>query len=190
MQPSASRAARLIAIGGLSGTGKSTLSRGLAAAMIGDGVLLRSDVERKAMFGVRETTRLGAPGYTAAVTVDVYSRLVAKADAALARGAIVIVDAVFARSSERTLIEAVAACRDVAFVGLWLELDVATRVARVQGRTNDASDATAEIAVRQAAFDIGAVMWHRIDARRDVAMILADAHQLIAQQTRPLRDKG
>ncbi len=187
MPSSAPPAARLIAIGGLSGTGKSTLSRGLAAASPGDCVWLRSDVERKMMFGVPETTRLGAHGYTPAVTVDVYSRLVAKADAALARGTVVIVDAVFARAGERSIIEAVAACRDAQFVGLWLELDVAKRVARVQGRTNDASDATAEIAMRQAAFDISAVLWHRIDAGRDVAMILADAQHLLASQTETLR---
>ena len=48
---------RMVAVGGLSGTGKSTLAAALAAD-IGPSpgaVHLRSDVERKAMLGVEET---------------------------------------------------------------------------------------------------------------------------------------
>ena len=58
---------RMVAVGGLSGTGKSTLAAALAAD-IGPSpgaVHLRSDVERKAMLGVEETHRLGPEAYTA-----------------------------------------------------------------------------------------------------------------------------
>ena len=51
---------RLIAVGGLSGTGKSVLARALAphVAPAPGAVLIRSDVERKAMFGVAQTEKL------------------------------------------------------------------------------------------------------------------------------------
>src|ERR1700733_7460707 len=79
---------RLVAVGGLSGVGKSALA-GVLAPEIGraPGALwLRSDVERKAMFGVDETVHLPALAYAGAVTHDVYDRLVAKARIALQAG--------------------------------------------------------------------------------------------------------
>src|SRR5262249_30671951 len=65
----------LIAIGGLSGTGKSTLSA-LVAPCIGPapGALhIRSDVERKRLFGVPETQRLDCAHYRIGTAQRVYS---------------------------------------------------------------------------------------------------------------------
>ena len=55
----------LIAVGGLSGTGKSMLARALAPALppLPGAVVLRSDVERKTLFGARETERLPETAY-------------------------------------------------------------------------------------------------------------------------------
>ena len=72
---------RLVAVGGLSGVGKSALA-GALAPEIGraPGALwLRSDLERKAMFGIEETVRLPASAYSSDVTRDVYERLIDKA---------------------------------------------------------------------------------------------------------------
>lgn len=154
---------RLIAIGGLSGTGKSTLARALAGRLPG-ALLLRSDVERKLQFGVAETSRLGPEGYTPEVTEHVYRALAEKAAAALSGGRIVIVDAVFARPGERTAIEAVARTTTAPFLGLWLEAPQSIQIERVEARRGDASDATADIVTRQAAYDLGDITWHRIDA--------------------------
>lgn len=154
---------RLIAIGGLSGTGKSTLARALADRLTG-ALLLRSDVERKLQFGVAETSRLGPESYTPEVTERVYRALAEKAAAALSGGRIVIVDAVFARPSERTAIEAVARTTAAPFVGLWLEAPQSVQIERVEARRGDASDATADVVARQAAYDLGDMAWHRIDA--------------------------
>ena len=54
----------LVAIGGLSGTGKSALARALAPFLAPEpgAVVVRSDVERKILFGVDETERLSAGG--------------------------------------------------------------------------------------------------------------------------------
>lgn len=159
------RGARLVAVGGLSGTGKSTLARALLA-QIPNAVLLRSDVERKLLFSVAETVRLGAEGYTPDATRRVYSTIAEKAAAALADGRHVIADAVFARPEERAAIEAVAAAANADFIGLWLEAPHDVQIARVEARRGDASDATAAIVARQATYDLGTLTWHRIDASR------------------------
>jgi uncharacterized protein len=56
------RSCRLVAIGGLSGTGKSTLAAGLAPSL--GARILRSDVIRKQLFGVAPETRLATRAYT------------------------------------------------------------------------------------------------------------------------------
>src|SRR5207244_1263522 len=55
------RSCRLVAIGGLSGTGKSTLAAALAPSL--GARVLRSDVIRKQLFGVALETRLPAGAY-------------------------------------------------------------------------------------------------------------------------------
>ena len=95
---------RLVAVGGLSGVGKSALA-GALAPEIGraPGALwLRSDVERKAMFGVDETVHLPASAYASDVTRDVYDRLLVKARTALQAGQSVLIDATFAAAAERS----------------------------------------------------------------------------------------
>ena len=78
----------LIAIGGLSGTGKSVLARTLAGDVqpAPGAVLLRSDVERKMLFGARETERLPPEAYSARATEKVYASLGEKAHRIIAAG--------------------------------------------------------------------------------------------------------
>ncbi|MBI3705736.1 MAG: AAA family ATPase, partial [Rhizobiales bacterium] len=103
-------APKLIAVGGLSGTGKSLLTRALAAELppAPGAVWLRSDVERKAQFGVAETERLPQASYARAATAKVYDALTDKARRVLAAGHSAIVDAVFADPAERAAIEQAA----------------------------------------------------------------------------------
>jgi uncharacterized protein len=154
----------LIAVGGLSGTGKSVLARDLAPDIPPSpgAVVLRSDVERKALFGVGGTDPLPAEAYAAEATAKVYTTLGEKARRVIAAGHSAIVDAVFARSSERAAIAAVA--QGLRFRGLFLTADLATRVARVSARSGDASDADAGIVRQQESYDIGALDWTEIDA--------------------------
>ncbi len=156
----------LVAVGGLSGTGKSALARALAPAIepAPGAVLLRSDVERKALFGKAETEPLPAAAYTPTTTLRVYCTIADKARRAVAAGHSAIVDAVFATPSERDGIETSAAALGVPFHGLFLVADLDTRLARVGGRRGDASDADAAIARAQESYELGTLGWTRIDA--------------------------
>ena len=76
-------------------------------------------------------------------------------------------------------IAAVARGAKVAFEGLFLTADTATRVARIGTRSNDASDADAAIARQQETHDLGALDWDRVDASGTPADTLARARAAI-----------
>jgi uncharacterized protein len=172
----------LIAVAGLSGTGKSTLARALAPGIgpAPGAVHVRSDLERKSLFSVDETTRLGLDAYTSAAGERVYAILCEKMRHVLAAGHAGIVDAVFARPEERAEIERVAADLGVPFRGLWLEAPSDALLARVAGRTGDASDATPGVVRQQLEFDIGTLSarWRRVDASGSQATTLEKVKQL------------
>jgi uncharacterized protein len=153
---------RLIAVGGLSGTGKSLLARALAPHLdpAPGAVLLRSDVTRKKLFGLAETERLPRQAYAPEVTARVYAALAAKARRIVGAGHSAIVDAVFATPQERAAIARAGA----GFRGLFLVADLATRLSRVGTRTGDASDADGTIARAQEHYDLGPIDWRQIDA--------------------------
>jgi aminoglycoside phosphotransferase family enzyme/predicted kinase len=156
----------LVAIGGLSGTGKSVLARGLAGLIepLPGAVIVRSDVVRKHLFGARETTALPESAYRPEATKRVYEMLSSTAQRVLAQGCSVVLDAAYLLEAERMEIEGLAATHGARFVGLFLTADLATRLARIEGRKGDASDATRDVALKQETFAIGTVNWHMIDA--------------------------
>ncbi|MDO8535367.1 MAG: AAA family ATPase [Xanthobacteraceae bacterium] len=172
---------RLVAIGGLSGTGKSLLGAALAPlfAPAPGAVHLRSDIERKRLHGAGEFERLPPQAYGAEATERVYARLAALAKRAVEAGHSAVVDAVYAEPGERAAIERMAAAAKVDFHGIWLDADLQSRVARVGARRADASDADAEIARAQESYDPGEIRWHRVDAVGNPAEILQAARRAL-----------
>jgi aminoglycoside phosphotransferase family enzyme/predicted kinase len=168
----------LLAIGGGSGTGKTTLARALAPGLQGPApgaVILRSDVIRKELFGRPATERLPAKAYTSGISTRVFATIAERAAACLAAGHSVIADAVYGQPEQRAGIEAVAAAVGVPFRSVWLDAPLAARLDRVTRRTGDASDADAVVVHRQAeSIDNGAVHWRRIVADRSAAEIAAE----------------
>ncbi len=168
---------RLIAVGGLSGTGKTTLAAALAPQVPpAPGALhLRSDVMRKRLAGVGELDRLPPDAYTPAASARVYHALALLAQRALRAGHSVVVDAVFARPEERAAFEQAAAALGVAFDGIWLEAVPELLKSRVAARKGDASDATPEVVERQRGYEVGAVAWRRVAAMGTADEVLAAA---------------
>ncbi len=173
----ASEQARVIAVGGLSGTGKSTLGRGLAP-LLGNApgaVIVRSDVTRKRLAGVSAETRLPASAYAPEMDEQVYHSIIAVARDVAAAGRTVIVDAVFARPEQRHAIRRAAASAGSAFAGLWLRASPETLKSRVATRQSDASDAGPEVVEAQLGYDAGAIDWIELDAGGSAAETLGAA---------------
>ena len=152
---------RLIAIGGLSGSGKSTISYQIAPKLTGGlgAILLRSDVTRKRLFGVAPETRLPPDAYRVEVSRRVYRRLLRAGGRALRAGVATIIDATFLSIDERKRIEELAEVSEVPFVGIWLECDADELRRRVSARGGDASDAGIAVLEAQLERDAGPGDW-------------------------------
>jgi hypothetical protein len=176
---------RLIAVGGVSGTGKSSLAYGLAPAIgaVPGARVLRSDVIRKRLFGVALTERLPPAAYDSKVTARVFDRLRDLAARILAAGYSVVADAVYARPAEREALAEVARQAGVPFTGFWLEAPTPLLEQRIAARRGDASDATVAVLRQQLTNDIGVMTWHRLDASGDAAGLLAAARRVLAQSS-------
>jgi hypothetical protein len=155
----------LIAIGGVSGTGKTVLARDLAPGIgpCPGAVHLRTDTERKA--------QAGAVDYAPAARGMVYDRMLARADHLLAAGRSVVLDGTFLDEAQRKAAEGLAvglAFRSgVGFCGLWLTAPQSTLVERVTSRRGDASDADAVVVKAQISASPSKVRdagWVTIDA--------------------------
>jgi aminoglycoside phosphotransferase family enzyme/predicted kinase len=182
---------RLVAVGGLSGTGKTTLAAALAPSLgaCPGAVHLRSDLERKALAGVGELEQLPESAYAPNARQRIYEVLLSKARQALEAGQAVIVDAVYAGEDERRAIEAASAELHVPFRGLWLTADADTLLARVKERSQDASDATADTVAKQLRSERGPLSqaWIEVEAGgtpRDTLLLATSALALDA----PKRD--
>ncbi|MEO1765844.1 AAA family ATPase [Thiobacter aerophilum] len=128
----------LIVMHGLSGSGKSTLAARLAERL--GAIRLRSDVERKRLFGLKPLERsTGQDIYTAEATRRTYARLHGLAPVILAAGFTCILDATYLKKSERDA--ARQAARDHAFVILSCQAGKATLRARVATRHAAGTDA-------------------------------------------------
>jgi aminoglycoside phosphotransferase family enzyme/predicted kinase len=175
------RKPQMLVVGGLSGTGKSTLAAGLAPE-IGNApgaLIVRSDVERKRLAGVGETCRLGPAHYTPAATGRVYAALCAKAQAAIRAGHSVVLDAVYARQGQRARVESLAERLGVTFAGIWLEAAERELVDRVKARKGDASDADAAVVRKQFDYDTGHMTWHVVDASGSPDTVLKRARSVL-----------
>jgi aminoglycoside phosphotransferase family enzyme/predicted kinase len=171
----------LVGVGGLSGTGKSRLARALAPdlAPAPGAVVLRSDVERKALAGCREHERLPVAAYTAENSARVYAVLIEKAGRIIAAGHTAIVDAVFARPEERDALRNAAQAHGVKFYGMFLTAGIATRTARVGARRIDASDANEAVVRVQETFALGPNDWTPIDASGTPGRTLERARKVV-----------
>jgi aminoglycoside phosphotransferase family enzyme/predicted kinase len=176
---------KLLAIGGVSGTGKSTLATGLAPLLgcAPGAIVLRTDVIRKELLGVDELVPLPEQAYSTDVTQKVYALLAERAGAVLRSGYSAIADAVFGTSGERGAIEAVACLSSAPFQGIWLDAPAADLERRVAARRNDASDATVAVVQTQLRTIRKPANWMMLFAQGSAADILARATDALKSKT-------
>jgi len=174
---------RLLAVGGVSGTGKTTLARRLAPDLgaAPGAVVVRSDVERKKLFGVGETERLPESAYQGRANARTYARTLERARAVLATGHSAVIEATFLRREDRRRASKLAETLGVPFAGLWLTGDPEVLCARVAARGGDASDATPEVVRGQLrTAPQGPTAWTTVDAGGDAAATEAAARSALA----------
>lgn len=148
----------LIAVGGVSGTGKSVLARTLASQLgaAPGAVVLSSDAERKAGGAV--------PKYAPAARYAVYLRLLGRTRTILRAGQAVLLDATFLNPRSRAEAQALAHEAGVPFLPLWLTAPAAVLLLRVDLRRGDPSDADVGVVRTQLAGAPDAADWPHVDA--------------------------
>ncbi|MGR6430737.1 bifunctional aminoglycoside phosphotransferase/ATP-binding protein [Rhizobium sp. PAMB 3174] len=164
------RPPRLLAIGGFSGSGKSTVAERLADRLgpPPGARILESDTIRKAMHGVSRETHLLPEAYRPEVSEQVYGQIFARSQATLMEGAAVLANAVFDLPAMRAGIAESAVAANVPFCGVWLDIEPERLRERVGARRGGSSDATVDVLERQLQRGGGDNDWVRIDADRPV----------------------
>jgi predicted kinase len=148
--------ARLDITHGLSGSGKTTVTRTLM--QVPGAIRLRSDIERKRMAGLdalaKSASGVGENLYAADATQQTYRRLAELAGRLLDAGWPVIVDATFIARWQRDLLRDVAGARNVELRILDFPVPVATLRERILLRSRAGNDASeADLAVLQHQLD-------------------------------------
>jgi len=140
----------LIITHGLPGSGKSSFAQFALENL--QAIRIRSDVERKRLFGLaaHEDSRSAIDGgiYSTQATAQTYARLLELAQQLLAAGYPVIVDAAFLRHAERRQFRELAERMQVPFAIASLQVKtqtLRTRIMQRQSQGNDASEAGLEV---------------------------------------------
>ena len=143
----------LVLVGGLPGTGKSTVA-GLLADGLG-AVLLRSDRVRKELVGVAPENHAAAPYragiYRPDVTETTYAGLLDHPTTLLGRGVACLLDAFWSARALRVAAASVARPTAADLVELRCEAPPEVAAERMRARTDDPSDADAAVATAMAA---------------------------------------
>jgi hypothetical protein len=170
----------LVLVGGLPGTGKSTLAAGMADQL--GWSVLRSDEVRKDLAGLAHdqsaTADFGEGLYRPETTAEVYRTLLERAEHALELGEPVVLDASWSDQRFRDAAAEVAKATSSELVELRCDApaDVAAgRIDRRRKQGGDPSDATVEVATAMAA---SADPWPsavRIDTAGEIGAALAQA---------------
>ena len=142
--------AGLVLMHGLSGSGKTWVSSRLSAGL--GAIRIRSDVERKRLFGVAEDASTDSPPgegmYDAGASERTYARLLELAASLLSAGHRVLLDATFSKLAERARARSIADNESTPVVQVVVEAGdalIAKRLAAREASATDASEANAAV---------------------------------------------
>ena len=175
---------RLVLVGGLPGTGKTTVATAVGGQL--GAAVLRSDEVRKELAGLDRLTAAPAPLdeglYDPSMTAATYAELLCRARGLLGQGQTVVLDASWRHPSWRE--EARRLARDTSSDLVELRcvapLEVAVeRVARRRARGGDPSDASPEVARALAAEEQGWTSATDLDTSQPRAAVVRDAMAVI-----------
>jgi aminoglycoside phosphotransferase family enzyme/predicted kinase len=154
----------LLAVGGLPGTGKTTLARAIAPDLgaAPGALVLRSDEIRKRRARVAPLEKLPPSAYSASESQAVMAELTDAARTGLHAGHSVVADATFTNMRDRTAILTASAGRP--FFGFWLTAPLDLLESRVASRHGDASDADVAVLRLAASGAPAAGEWLQVDA--------------------------
>ena len=134
----------LVIMCGLSGSGKTWLAERLMAAL--PAIRVRSDVERKRLFGLDETAEtgsgIGTGIYSPEASAETYERLFTLADSLLAAGHNVVLDAAFLKEEQRVSARSVAPSLGVDAVLVYAEAPVDVLRHRIEKRAQRRDEAS------------------------------------------------
>ena len=176
----------VVAVGGLPGTGKSTLARALAPGLgcAPGALILRSDEIRKRQQGAAPEQRLPPSAYSDSASQAVFAALADGVRIAGAGGYCVVADATFIDPAHRQAVEDAAQAAGARFVGFWLEAPMAELERRIIARSGDASDATIAVLHAVARNDPGAGCWHAFEPCEPADLIRL-ARQIVSAPLEP-----
>ena len=140
---------QLILMSGLSGSGKSTVAKQLARKI--GAIHLRSDAVRKHLAGIPLQQRGGDEIYTDEMTQKTYERLLSLGMLLASQGFAVILDAKYDRASFREDAIASAKSQQIPLQILHCNAPAEVLRERLQNRTGDIADATADLLEAQQA---------------------------------------
>jgi aminoglycoside phosphotransferase family enzyme/predicted kinase len=175
----------VLAVGGLVGTGKSTLAESLAVAL---GLpVVSSDATRKFLAGVAPLTRAPAAAYDEAFTRRTYEEVEARAAAVLHSGRGVVLDATFRNPEQRARARALAIAAGARFLFVETTCDEPTLRARLRSRAAGSSESDAGEAVLDRLrgqflppVELPAREHRRVDTTRPTAALVAEIGELLA----------
>jgi aminoglycoside phosphotransferase family enzyme/predicted kinase len=178
------QAPKLIAIGGFSGSGKTTVADHLASRIgVGSGArVIESDRVRKALHGVSAETRLSPEAYGFETSETVYREMARHAALILAQGGSVVADAVFDIAFNRQRIEEVANASGAVFCGFWLDVEPAVLMERVLSRKSGPSDADQKVLAAQLARQtrsVDGIEWRKLDGAAPLHQLIGDILQSV-----------
>ncbi len=140
------RQGKLMVMSGLSGSGKSTTARQIAAQ---GAIQIRSDAVRKHLGGIPLEQRGGADLYTPEMTEKTYARLLELGLALAAQGYAVVLDAKYDRVALRQQVIEQAASQQMPLQIIHCDAPLEVLKQRLDQRQGDIADATADLLAKQ-----------------------------------------